>query len=226
MAFARKGASMTRTKRPEFVAHRFEPGAGDIVTRDGLRMTSIPRTWRSLAAVLSLPDLVAAGDSALRAGATVEQLKEVIERAGRAPHIRKCRQALALLDPRSRSRPETHLRLIVVRAGVTAFRVNEPIHRDEGGWLAEPDLAIDAALLALEYQGADHANLRRMRKDITRGTDMRRSNWDVWPYGPSEVFGTPWAAEREIREHVRERAPEILRPVRNNSTRSVRRVAG
>lgn len=206
----RFGRSMTRTQRPQFVAHRFRPQADDVQLINGLRVTSVARTWRSLAPLLGLADLVAAGDSALRSGVPVDQLVATVASAGRAPFIRRAREALGLLDARSRSRPESHLRLIVVRAGVLEFTVNGQVSRAEGGWLSEPDIAIEAAKLALEYQGEDHAQKKRMRKDITRTGDMRRNAWEVWPQGPAEVFGRPWQLEAEIREHVRRYAPHVL----------------
>ena len=46
------------------------------------------------------------------------------------------------------------------------------IYSDVGEWLAEPDLSYDEARLALEYNGADHAKVERMRRDITRELDV------------------------------------------------------
>ena len=96
------------------------------------------------------------------------------------------------------------------------FDVNISIYRSEGGWLAEPDLSLEEARLALEYQGSDHATLTRMRKDITRFTDMRRDEWMTVPYGPAEVFGRPYLIKPEIRELIRQRAPFVLpKPLRS-----------
>jgi hypothetical protein len=97
-----------------------------------------------------------------------------------------------MLNGRSRSRPESHLRVAASAPDLPPLAVNEAVYRDVGGWLAEPDLSLAEAKIALEYQGADHAKVKRMRKDITRGTDMRREGWRCLPYGPVEVFGRPW----------------------------------
>jgi very-short-patch-repair endonuclease len=85
------------------------------------------------------------------------------------------------------------------------------VFRDSGGWLAKPDLSLREAKLALEYQGAEHAKVKRMRRDITRETDMRREGWRVLDYGPAEVFGRPWEIAPEVRQLVQERAPHLLR---------------
>jgi very-short-patch-repair endonuclease len=116
-----------------------------------------------------------------------------------------------MLDPRSRSRPESHLRVALVTAGLTMFDVNRAVQDDTGEWLAEPDLSCRPAKLALEYQGADHAELVRMRKDITRQTDLRRWGWIVLAYGPAQVFARPWEIAPEVRRLLAERAPDLLR---------------
>jgi hypothetical protein len=208
----RRGRSMTRTKRPQFVTHRYQLIDEDRDVFDGLPITAPARTWRDLASVLELPDLVAAGDSILRGGVSIGDLSAVCERTRRAPYGRRAIAALGLLDGRSRSRPESHLRVAVSGDDLPQFQVNEPIYRDEGGWLAEPDLSLPEAKLALEYQGEDHANVMRMRKDLTRGMDLRADRWLALQYGPAEVFRRPWQVRAEVRGVVAERAPHLLRP--------------
>lgn len=210
----RAGRHMTRTRRPEIRAHRRQLTPNDVCLVHGVAVTSLARTWRDLATVLDLPSLVAAGDSALRSGATLDELADVVARTARNPGIRRARAALPLLDGRSRSRPESHLRVAASAPDLPKFEVNEPVHRSDGGWLAEPDLSLAEAKIALEYQGADHAELSRMRKDITRATDMRRDRWAVLEFGPAEVFGRPQLIAPEVRILVRERAPHLLRPAR------------
>lgn len=208
----RKPHQMARTKRAEIRSHRRLIAADEVMLLGGLPVTTPARTWRDLAARLSLPDLVAAGDSALRAGMSIEELALVVARGKRMRGIVRARQAIGLLDARSRSRPESHLRCAVAPLKLP-FLVNEPVHRDAGGWLAEPDLALVNAKLALEYQGIDHADPDRMRRDLTRFADLRAEGWLVLPYGPAEVFGRPWQITSEVRAAVRARAPGLLRRV-------------
>ncbi|HEY2271247.1 MAG TPA: hypothetical protein VGH30_00625 [Jatrophihabitantaceae bacterium] len=213
----RVGRSMSRSQRPQLVAHRFQLRTDDIVLLDGLPVTSLARTWRDLACVLELPDLVAAGDSALRSGITEDDLVDVLRSSSRRHHARRAAEALTLLDRRSRSRPESHLRVAISGFDMPQFEVNEPIYRREGGWLAEPDLSLEPARIALEYQGADHAKLIRMRRDLTRFFDMRNGEWAVVPYGPAEVFNRPWQIKQEVRRLIIARAPHLLparRPIR------------
>jgi hypothetical protein len=206
------GRAMTRTRRPQFHAHRRELEEEDRATVGGVPTLTLARTWRDVASQLSLPDLVAAGDCALRAGATVDELDAVIARTRGHRGARNAKAALPLLDARSRSRPESHLRVAISGPDMPRFEVNVPIYRREGGWLAEPDLSLEEARLALEYQGEDHGGIKRVRKDITRFVDMRRDTWLTLPYGPAEVYGQPYLIKPEIRELVRIRAPHVLPP--------------
>lgn len=208
-------SSMTRTRRAEFCAHRRQLPDEDLMTMSGLVVTTPARTWRDLAGVVGLASLVAAGDSALRAGTSVDDLAGVVGRTARARFIRRARSALPLLDGRSRSRPESHLRVAVSAPDLPRFEVNAAVSRSTGGWLAEPDLSIEAAKLALEYQGADHAEITRMRRDLTRNTDMRREGWLCCLYGPAEVFGRPWEITAEVRAALARRAPHLLTPRRH-----------
>src|SRR6202012_1265837 len=108
---------------------------------------------------------------------TRDELADVLRSSSRRHNAKRAHAALELLDERSRSRPESHLRVAISGPEMPRFEVNVAIYRSEGGWLAEPDLSLEEARLALEYQGIDHAEVKRMRKDITRFTDMRRDEW-------------------------------------------------
>jgi hypothetical protein len=211
----RASNAMTRTRRPELKPHRRQLTDEDVTAVGGVRVFSVARTWVDLAAVLSLPDLVAAGDSALRGLCTTEQLDDMIRRNFGRRGVRRARAALPLLNARSRSRPESHLRLAASAPCLPQFAVNEAIYRDQGGWLAEPDLSLAEAKLALEYQGEEHGTIERMRRDITRDADMRSEGWRALLYGPAQVFGRPWLIAPEVIQIVRERAPHLLRRSRS-----------
>jgi len=201
---------MTRTRRPELRARRVALRSDEITHVDGIRVTTLARTWRDLGAVLPLPALVAAGDSALRAGATDADISAALATGRNVRGIRRARLAAPLLDRRSRSRPESHLRVAANAGGRLTFAVNESVHRDEGGWLAEPDLSLAEAKIALEYQGADHAEVGRMRRDLTRFADLSSEGWLVFAYGPAEVFRRPESVTAEVCDAVRVRAPQLL----------------
>lgn len=214
----RRAAAMARSRRPELLSHRRQIGPADRTVVKGIPATALARTWWDLAAELSLPDLVAAGDRALQLGCCFDQLGELVRRMVRRRGNHRARLALSLLDPRSRSRPESHLRVAVRSAGIHCFEVNVQVLDDVGEWLAEPDLSCSDAKIALEYQGTDHADPARMRRDITRATDLRQRGWLVLYYGPAEVFRRPWQIGPELRQLMEQRCPGLLRPARVGSS--------
>ncbi len=180
------------SRRAELRARRQTLLADEVVQLGGVDVTSEARSWLDLAARLRLPDLIALGDSALRGGATHEELAHLITRARHRRGVVAARAALPLLNARSRSRPESHLRYALHCGGLPPPAVNQAVYSDDGEWLAEPDLSYDDVRLALEYNGADHAEVRRMRRDITREIDViARGGWHTVTFGPAEVFGRP-----------------------------------
>jgi very-short-patch-repair endonuclease len=139
----------------------------------------------------------------------------MVRRARGRRGVVRARAALPLLNARSRSRSESHLRYALVSSGLPEPKVNMPIYSHVGEWLAEPDLSYEEARLALEYNGADHAEVKRMRRDITREIDVvRRGGWRVEVFGPAEVFGRPDQTAAYVREIYRERIRVIAPPTR------------
>jgi hypothetical protein len=199
-------ASRPGSRRGELRARRRVLRDDEIGYLDGIPVTSEARTWLDLADRLALPDLIAAGDFVLRGATTPAELERLLRRGAHRRGIVRARAALPLLDPRSRSRPESHLRHALASAGLPAPAVNQPIFSASGEWLAEPDLSYDDVRLALEYNGADHAGERRMRRDITRGVDVaHRGGWHTVTFGPAEVFGRPDVVAVLVRQLRRER---------------------
>lgn len=103
------------------------------------------------------------------------------------------------------------MRVALAHPDLPIFAVNAAVFDDLGQWLAEPDLSLAAARLALEYQGADHADPERMRRDMTRVTELRRAGWEVLLYGPAEVLRRPEIIAVEVRSLLARRAPQLLR---------------
>ena len=121
--------------------------------------------------------------------------------------IRRAREALELLDGRSASRPESRLRCVLVAGGLPAPEVNATVLDRHGGWLAQPDLLYRRARLGIEYNGRDHSDVPRMRRDITRTLDLEREGWHVVVFGPAEVFRRPDSVLAHVRALLDARDP-------------------
>ena len=102
--------------------------------------------------------------------------------------VRKAALAVRLLNGRSRSRPESRIRGALLLNGLPAPRVNEPVYDGSRGWLAEPDLHYREAKIILEFNGSDHADVARMRRDATRLLDLQRAGWTVRTYTAADAF--------------------------------------
>ncbi|MCW4385769.1 hypothetical protein OH146_08270 [Salinibacterium sp. SYSU T00001] len=151
--------------------HRLTLKPHDVHTTQELRHTSPARTWCDLATQLTLLDLVAVGDYLLHGSRPLVTLDElgamVVRFAGRRGYALLVR-ALPLLDGRADSRPESHLRVIFVEAGLPPSRINHEIVMTDGGPDVRTDLHFDAANVHVEYQGDYHRTREQWRKDMTR----------------------------------------------------------
>lgn len=200
----------TSVQRRTITSHRQILGEDDIGRANGLPVTSLARTWLDLAALLEIHDLVAAGDRALQLGATLGELRAIITRGRTRRGVVRARAAVELLNPRSRSRPESRIRSALVLGGLPEPRVNEAVRDRHGGWLAEPDLHYREAKLALEYNGADHAEPVRMQKDSVRLLDVQREGWTVRTYTSPHAYQRLHEVVIDVTSILRRKAPELL----------------
>ncbi len=199
---ARRSAS----HRAHVRARRQMLAVDEVADVDGIPVTSEARTWLDLAQVLPMPDLMAAGDSALRGTATPAEIDKLIGRATHRRGVVNARAAAELLDGRSRSRPQSHLRYALVSNDLPKPDVNQHNFTDYGEWLAEPDLSYRDVRLALEYNGRKDAGEDRMRRDLTRGVDVSIGGWRTESFGPREVFNRPDQIAALVRRLRHERA--------------------
>lgn len=209
-ACERASAYTTGVQRSAVVAHRRILPPEDVVLRHGLPVTTRERTWVDLAAILGIHDLVAAGDSALRAGASGDLIAAQVAALRRIRGAVLARRAVPLLNKRSASRPESRIRTAILLAGLPAPRVNQAVFDEHGQWLAEPDMHYEQARLALEYNGSDHANEGRMRKDSSRLLDLQRAGWEVRTYTAPHAYRRLDEVVHDVDMLLRRRAPELL----------------
>ncbi|MGN6609324.1 MAG: hypothetical protein ACTHMS_20215 [Jatrophihabitans sp.] len=198
----------TSVQRRDVIAHRLQIDPSQIVVVAGLPMTTIEQTWVHLAAVLDIYDLIAAGDSALRLGASLDTMTELVRRAGRRPGVPRAREALKHLDARSKSRPESRIRAAIVLAGLPKPDVNKTVYDHNGDWLGEADLSYEEATTALEYNGAVH-DAQRV-KDSVKLLGFNRAKWAVRIYTAPHAFVRMHEVVSDVRQLLSERAPHLL----------------
>lgn len=183
---ARLHATVTAPARAPHAAglvghSRFVAPADVTETADGIRISSPARVFLEVAGLLSLPDLVAVVDHLIRREAplcSVEDLVERLDVGDRLSRRRILRVALEYADPRSESRPESVLRLLLLRCGWGAPQPNHEVRGPAGGRM-RIDLAFPERLLAIEYHGDYHRDRDQWRRDVARRSRLEALGWNV-----------------------------------------------
>jgi very-short-patch-repair endonuclease len=173
---------------------------------NGLRVSSPEQLWCELAPVLSLTELVAAGDYLIhwrQPLTTVTQLAAAV--TGFAGHrgVRKLRMALALLNDRAESPKESELRVIVVLAGITGLEVNLSI-TTTGGFTYRGDIAFPRQMVLIEYQGDHHRDPETFRRDMTRASRLEADGWYILNLNANDLHNADELTAR-IRRILRSR---------------------
>jgi very-short-patch-repair endonuclease len=153
------------------------PG-GDVAMVRGRRCTTGLRTALDISRHEPLPDAVAALDVLLgRAIVGRSELREsTVEWQGRGS--RRARRAAELVDPRAESQPESRVRVLLALAGMHA----EPqytVRNADGDFMARVDLAFPELRIAIEYEGAWHAEPGQFAKDRQRLNRLVAAGWRV-----------------------------------------------
>ena len=171
-------------------------------------------------ATATMIDAIKVGDWLLhRRHMTSLEVSELARRDDWRPGARQVRAVLPHLDGRSRSVKESEVRARIVFAGLPRPELNVPVAA-EGEEIAIVDLLIRCVLLALEYEGRQHAEtLQQFNRDIHRYAALRRQSVEYLQVtqemldlpkvmvlrvhsrmcelgydGPAPVFGDRWAS--------------------------------
>ncbi|MGN8553617.1 UNVERIFIED_CONTAM: endonuclease domain-containing protein [Microbacterium sp. SLM126] len=163
-----------RIRRPEVHGRSVRVSDAQLTTVDGIRCTTLARTWVDLAPVLTLPRLVAVTDHliARRGGRLrVQALHAVHESAGsgRGAHAR--RDALALCSDGAESPRESELRVLLVLAGLPCPEANASVW-DGDRFVARVDLLYRRHRVVVEYDGEYHQTDAQWRKDQARRAQL------------------------------------------------------
>ena len=166
----------------DVVGHQQSLEPDEIVAGAWVSCTSPLRTWFDLAGILSLDDLVIAGDFMLRRRnplTTANALDAFLAGKRGRTGYRRAMRARSLLRANTDSPKETELRLLLTRPGLPEPGINVPIFDETGGWIQDPDLSYEREKIAIQYDGAHHANPGQRRSDIFRDESARDAGWRV-----------------------------------------------
>lgn len=181
--------------------HRFnEPFA--VARRHGLPVTSPEQTFVHCAVRMPLLDLVAVGDrfikrhpnSVTSQGALAAYAGEWSGQGGR-----RARQAADLLRVGVDSNPESHLRLLMVLAGLPEPAVNVGVGDAAQGPRYRLDLAYREIGLAIEYDGRWHTDAEQTERDLVRRRELQALGWTFLIVVADELYGDPHGLLLRIR---------------------------
>lgn len=154
----------------------------------GFRLADPVTTWCQLAAMLSVDDLIAAGDYLITGPDPLHGLPPFASRedlmAGVAAHgnrrgIRTARRALDLVRVGPRSRPESLLRVLMVTNGFPEPELNLSVRLLNGSH-KEPDIVYPAIRFGIEYEGDGHRQDRALfLRDIERKEAFADIDWEL-----------------------------------------------
>lgn len=158
-------------------------GRSETVLLDGLRLATPLAAWCQLAAIISIDDLIVAGDGLVARKhplVTMSHMLDAVEARKGSRGYCKLREAIALVRPHTDSAPESQLRVLIVRAGLPEPMVNVPIRSREGKVTAHADLAFPEFRIVLEYDGDQHrTDAHQYYIDIDRLQRIMREGWHV-----------------------------------------------
>lgn len=172
------------------------------VTRHGYPLSHPADLFVELATLLAFDDLVAVGDALvldphhldpldLRPWISLDELRLACAES-RAPGSRRARGAIHAVRAGSESRPETRLRLLLVRGGLPEPELNGEIFDRDGRWIGRFDLVYREAKVLAEYDGDQHrTSTTQYEHDLTRIERAIEAGYAVIRVRARGLFVTP-----------------------------------
>jgi hypothetical protein len=179
---------------------------GLIVVIDGLPVLAPADAWVDLAPFVGLDDLVAAGDWVVTplqdrpALVSLDRFVEEVDGIHRRRGIVDARRALALVRVGAWSPPETHLRLLLGRAGLPEPALNAPVSPR-----LIPDLSWREFRVASEYNGEYHEDVNQVRRDLRRAEEFALLGWTTVNVDRHDRYRAPASGVARVVARMRSR---------------------
>jgi very-short-patch-repair endonuclease len=180
-------------RRTGIVGHRRDLLDSEITQVHGLPVTTAARTFVDLAGRVEPPDLMAFGDAALRLRMmTAAGVAAVLAGHPGCRGARKAREIVPLLDGRAESPMESHVRWLLLDAGLPRPEVNVNIYDEHGQFIARVDLLFRHARVIVEYDGDHHRTDRtQFAHDLRRTSRLAAAGYRVLRFSAADVLHRP-----------------------------------
>lgn len=198
------------------VGHRLT--GRDVLIRDrfDFAVADAATTWCQLAELLGHDDLVAAGDHLVLTPAVldtedfrpyvtlVELTARVAGLSGRG--VRAARRAILSVRDGAESRPESLVRLALIRAGLPEPELNVDIRSSQGTFLGRCDMVYRRWRVIVEYDGDQHrTDTAQYEKDIGRIDRLIAAGWIVVRIRMRGLFAEADASVARVEAALRSR---------------------
>jgi len=161
-----------------------------VVTIDGVFVSAPAQLFVELASMLTLVDLVVAGDHLLRQGLVTraDLGKHCAQATG--PGSAQARAAFAFVRAGVDSPMETRLRMLIVLAGLPEPEINPGV--DVRGSIRRYDLCWRTARLVVEYDGRHHIERQEQwESDLGRREEIEDDGWRVLIVTAKGIYRSP-----------------------------------
>lgn len=181
----------------------------DRASLDGLPVTGLERTVVDCARSSRGAEGLVVADSALRAGADLAVIEDVLSEAAGGRGVKQARRVVALADPRSESPGESVVRWIVHEAGLPAPEPAHAVVTARGTYwvdLAWPEVRVAVEFDgAVKYSGGDYGDpAQRLWREKLRQDALGEAGWVVLRVVWSDL-GAPELVVRRVREVMQRR---------------------
>lgn len=174
--------------------HRGRLHVVDVTTVHGMAVTTPLRTAYDLGRRKPLVEAVVAVDAL--AHAHPFDLRALLTVARRYPGARgnaQLPETVRLADRRAESPMESRIRLAILADGLPVPALQYPV----GPYLL--DLAYPAVRLGIEYDGREHLEQARARRDLSRQASLTAAGWTILRFDAPEVLHRPTRVAATVR---------------------------
>jgi len=200
---------------PGIIARNERFTCDEVVEINGMAVANPQRTALDLGRFLRRDAAIVHLDALARAtGLASEHVLPLAEMYKGARGIRRCREAIDLMDAGAESPKETWLRLLLIDAGYPRPQTQIPVLNSRGVPAAFLDMGWEDIMVAAEYDGDQHRkDRRRYVWDIRRQAFIERKGWidirvinEDRPHDILQRVGEAWRRRETEGRVVRARA--------------------
>lgn len=195
--------SASRVRRPGVHSGIRTLAPDDVLSLDGVQVTTPVRTALDLGRLLPRYDAIAALDAFRAWGVEIGEMEARLDRFRGFRGIVQLRDLVPKSDPRAESAPESALRLHWLDAALPAPHPQFWMYDEQGTAVFRVDLALPEVRYAAEFQGERfHLSDDQRAHDDRRTTWLRTRGWHVHEFWKEDVYAPGADPQRMLREGI------------------------